>query len=166
MKHMIRNVILSILSITLFAFIYICVFKISVIAICILLLFLALYGFLMGWSWKSTEELKKYEQKQIHFELEQKDTQKILFFSLMTLSPSYLCVFLFSLIPLYTYEVWFLTVFPCIFVNCLPAIGVLDEYYVLTQKKLPFLAWFLCLSASSCLVGVITSFVILKSIGM
>ena len=99
MKHIIRNVILSILSITLFAFIYISVFKISVIAICILVLFLALYGFLMGWSWKSTEELKKYEQKQIHFELEQKDTQKILFFSLMTLSPSYLCVFLFSLIP-------------------------------------------------------------------
>ena len=80
-------------------------------------IFLALffaYGMCMGESWKSMEKLKEYEQKLIHFGLDHKDYNRILYFSLTTLLPTYFCVFLVSLVPLYTYEVWFITVFPCI----------------------------------------------------
>lgn len=68
-----------------------------------------------------------------------------------------LCVLLASLIPLYTYEVWLVTVLPCIVINCLPAISVPEEYHSLTRRKLPFIACFLLLTVACCLSGVLVS---------
>lgn len=165
MKRIISSIILFILSITFLACIYVSVFNVSVTAICILVLFFAIYGFCMDSSWKSMKKLKEYENKLIHFELTSKDDARILLFSLKTLFPTYFCVFLVSLIPLYRYEVWFITVFPCIFINCLPAISVLDEYYGLTHKKLPFITLFFIIIAIFSLVGIIiSSFVLQKMI--
>lgn len=162
MKRSISNIILFILSITFCSCIYIGSFKVSIDALCILFIIFALYGFCMGLGWKSIEKLRKYEQKSIHFCLTKKDDVKILLFSLTSLSPTYFCVILLSLVPLYTYEVWFITVFPCIFLNCLPAISVLEEYYELTYKKSPFLVLFFMITVAFCLMGVIASSLIMK----
>lgn len=162
MKRIIGNIILFILSITFFFCIYVYAFKISVVAICILLALFFAYGMCMGESWKSMEKLKKYEKKLIHFGLDHKDYNRILYFSLTTLLPTYFCVFLVSLVPLYSYEVWFITVFPCIFLNILPASSVLDEYFGLTRKKLPFLLFFSLIVFISCSFGIIISHIFFK----
>ena len=108
------------------------------------------------------EKLKKYEQKLIYFELNKKDKLNILFYSLTTLSPLFFCVFLVSLVPLYTYEVWLITVFPCIILNCLPASSTMEEYYGLTHKKYPFVILFLLITIICCLLGIIASHLFLK----
>ena len=157
MKHIIRNIILFILSITFFFCTYVYAFKISVVAICILLALFFVYGMCMGKSWKSMEKLKKYEQKLIHFGLDHKDYNRILYFSLTTLLPTYFCVFLVSSVPLYTYEVWFISVFPCIFLNILPANSVWKECFELTNKKAPFLLLFLLIVIICGGLGIIIS---------
>ncbi len=162
MKRVVINILLFAVSITFLCLVYIGLFKISVAAICVLLAFFALYALCMGLSWKSMKELKKYEQKLIHFGLNKRDFSKILWFSMSTLLPSFFCVALVSFVPLFTYEVWFITVFPCILLNCLPASSVLEEYYGLTRKKLPFLALFITFTIVFCVVGVIATSIILK----
>lgn len=157
MKRMISNIILFVFSIALFCGIYIGLFKVSFVALCILFLILTLYGFCMVLSWKSTKELKKYEKKSALTTLSQRDRTKTLRFSLTALCPTYFCIALVSLIPLYTYEVWFVTVFPSIALNCLPAVSVLEEYRSLTSKRHPFLLWFATLTIASCCTGIIIS---------
>ena len=157
MKRMIGNILLFILSITVFCCIYVGLFKMSPAMVGLLLVIFALYGACMGAGWKSMEQLKKFERKAVHFGLTRKDESKILLYSLATLCPSYFCVILVSLIPLYTHEIWFITVFPCIMLNCLPASSVLEEYYGLTHSKLSFVVYFLLLTVACCLLGVIGS---------
>ena len=155
MIRIIRNVILFLISIMFFSYVYIYIFKVPLYVILIILLIFVVYGFIMGWGEKSIRELKKYEQKLIHFGLNKKDESKILLFSLTALSPTYLCVILVSSIPLYTYEVWFITAFPCIILNCIPALSVLEEYHGLVNKKCLFLILFSVLTFICCLIGVI-----------
>lgn len=162
MKRLIGNILLFVISMTFVCYIYIGLFKISVVAFCILSLILALYTFCMTLSWKSMGELKKQAQKLVCYGLSKNDRSKILLLSLTTLSPTYFCVLLVSLVPLYTYEIWFITVFPCVFLNCLPASSVLEEYQGLTSKKLPFLLCFLMLTIVFCLMGMVTSSLIFK----
>lgn len=157
MKRLIGHILLFLLSVTVFSCIYVGLFKISITIVLILLAVFALYGFCMGLSYKSMEQIKKYERKAVHFGLTRKDHSKILLFSLTTLSPTYFCVVLVSLVPLFTYEVWLITVLPCIFLNCLPATSVLEEYSGLTHQKLPFVSSFLLLTIAFCLLGVIGS---------
>lgn len=157
MKRMIGNILLFILSITIFCCIYIGLFKMSLVVVGLLLVIFALYGTCMGAGWKSMVQLKKYERKAIHFGLTRKDESKILLYSLTTLCPSYFCVILVSLIPLYTYEIWFITVFPCIILNCLPASSVLEEYRSLTHSTYPFVAVFMSLTVAFCLLGTFVS---------
>lgn len=111
---------------------------------------------------KSKYELKKYEIKLINSGLTKKDDSKVLFFSLTSLSPTYFCITLVSMIPMYTHEVWFITVFPCILLNYLPASIVLDEYYCLVHKKLPFLITLLLLTVIFCFIGITVSGFIIK----
>ena len=157
MKRMIGNILLFLLSITLFICIYVGLFRMSLSVVGILLVIFALYGSCMGAGWKSMEELKKYERKAVHFGLTRQDESKILLFSLTTLCPSYFCMILVSLVPLYTHEIWFITVFPCILLNCLPASSILEEYHGLTHSKLPFVAYFMLLTIVCCLLGVLLS---------
>ena len=157
MKRMIGNILLFLLSITLFICIYVGLFRMSLSVVGILLVIFALYGSCMGAGWKSMEELKKYERKAVHFGLTRQDESKILLFSLTTLCPSYFCMILVSLVPLYTHEIWFITVFPCILLNCLPASSILEEYHGLTHSKLPFVAYFMLLTIACCLLGVLLS---------
>ena len=157
MKNIIRDVILYILSITLFFAVYVCIFKISIITLYIFLILFCVYGICMNISWKSTRELKKYEQKLVKCGLDNKDYNKILYISLATLLSTYFCIFSVSLIPLYTYEIWFITVFPCILLNILPASSVLEEYFELTRKRLPFLLFFILIIIICCSLGIFIS---------
>ena len=162
MKRIIGYLLLGAGSIAIFFCIYIKMFKMSLAFIAGILLFLIIYATVMGFGWKSMEQLKKYEQKAIHFGLDKENNIKILFYSLTTLSPLMLCVFLVSLIPIYTYIVWLITVFPCVIINCLPAIAVLDEYRSLTQKRLPFVMCFNFLMIVCCLGGILVSRLLFK----
>ena len=155
MKRVIGNLILFILSMTLFCCIYMGLFKVSVATILILLAFFALYACCMGLGWKSLEELKKYEKKQVRVGLDESDYPKILLYCLTSLMPTYFCVFLVSLVPVFTYSVWLITVLPAIFLNCLPLSSILEEYYCLTHKRTPFLAIFILLTVICCLIGVV-----------
>ena len=157
MKRLIGQIILFVLSITFFSCIYIGVFKMSVTAVCILLAILALYAVCMGIGEKGMRELRKYEQKLIHFGPDEKDGRKILLFSLLTLCPAWFCVILVSAVPLYAYTVWLITVFPCILLNCLPMSGVLEEYHGLTRRKAPFVVCCVFITAGLCLVGAVGS---------
>ena len=157
MKRITFQILLFLLSFTLLACVYVGMLKISVKVFLVILIILSLYVLAMGAGWKSMEGLKKYEQKAIHFGLTQKDNSKILACSLAALSPSYFCVILVSLVPLYTHEIWFITVFPCIFLNCLPASSVLEEYHGLTRNKLPFVSLFLLLTVTCSIVGMFLS---------
>ena len=163
MKRIIINLVAFLFSIALFCGVYIVVFKASPLTLGILWVVLILYGFCMGLSWKGTEKIKIYEQRAVHFGLSKEDEPKILLFSLMTLAPSYLCIILVSLIPIISYEVWFMTVFPCIFFNILPASTVLGEYYGLTHKKLPFVLILTFITTVSCIVGVVLSRLLFKT---
>ena len=157
MKRLIGHILLFLLSVTVFSCIYVGLFKISITIVLILLAVFALYGFCMGLGYKSMEQIKKYERKATHSGLTRKDDARILLFSLTTLSPTYFCVVLVSLVPLYTYEVWLITILPCILLNCLPATSVLEEYSGLTHQKFPFVSSFLLLTMACCLLGIIGS---------
>ena len=112
-----------------------------------------------------TNKLKKYEKKQVRVGLVEEDYLKILLFCLTSLMPTYFCVFLVSLVPLFTYSIWFITVFPAILLNCLPVSSILDEYYCLTHRKAPLLIIFISLTLACCLVGVVTINLITSAVG-
>ncbi len=47
-------------------------------------------------------------------------------------TPIYLCIFIAALLPIYTYEVGFVTVFPVVILNCIPLSSIADflkNYY-------------------------------------
>lgn len=157
MKRVIIELILFVLSITFFGIIYIGMFKISFNVFFIFSIIVVSYVFCMAVEDKSVRKLKKYEKKIIKFQLTKKECSNILLYSLTALTPTYFCVVLVSLIPMYTYEVWFITVFPCILLNCLPASVVLDEYHHLVHKKFPFLAIFILITILFCFIGIVVS---------
>ena len=157
-KRIISNILLFILSISFLSYVYIKLFKLSVSTFCVISSILVLYAFGMTFSEKSVKKLEEYEQKLIHLGLNKKDNSKILLFALASLFPTYFCITLLSLIaliPSYTYVIWLITVFPLILINLFPAITILEEYYMLTRKKAPFVATFVFFTAFCCFFGII-----------
>ncbi len=164
MKRLISNILVFAISLALFIFIYVDRINIPVSLICVVGVIFFFYGLCMAWSWKSTEKIQAYEKRLIHFGLTEKDESRILLFSLIILTPMFFCDLLVSLIPLYTSALWFISVFPCIFFTFIIALGVLDEYYILTHKKAPFLVWFFVLTVAICLIGIIISSLMLSKL--
>ncbi len=161
MKRILKNLLLGIVVISLFSYTYIKLLKVSVVAVVIILSVICLYGVCMGICEGSMKQLKKIEMTQKHFGLAKKERFRVLLFSLTTLAPFYFLVLLFSLIPMFTYEVWFITIFPCILFISLPMSSVLDEYHTLTQKKLPFIVSFTVILVTLMLIGMtVTSMII------
>ena len=154
MKRVISNILTFLLSVTFVFGVFIYIFEISVVTVGLLLIIFVIYGLCMGICEKSMRQLKKYEQKSIHIGLIEKDHSKILWFSILSLFPTYFCIFMVSLVPLFTYEIWFITAFPCILMNCFPAISIFEEYHGLTRKKLPFLMLFFIITAVCCILGI------------
>ena len=160
MKRIVGNVLLYVLSLIaaiIFGFLYIKVFKFSLVVIAAFFVFLAVYASFIAFGWKSMQKLNAYEQRLIHFGLNKEDESKVLFYSLSALSPMWLCIFLVSCIPLFTNGVWMVTIFPCIFLSCMPAATVLEEYYGLTRKKLPFVLLSVLFAVICCLLGIAVS---------
>jgi len=153
----IKNILLGIVMISVFSYFYIKMFKASVTIVAVILIIIFLYAVCMGVCEESMKQLKKYEMIKMHREFLKKDYHKVLFFSLTTLSPTFFCVLLMASIPLFVYEVWFLTCFPCLVITTLPMNSVLEEYCVLTQKKLPFIVLFAAVIILLMSVGIAVS---------
>ena len=162
MKRIVTYILLFLLSISLLYILYIDFLKISLSTVLILLAILLLYGFCMAFGEKGIREIKKQEQKLIHFELTPKDRSQTLYFALLSLFPTYFLCFLVSLFPVHSHGIWFLTVFPCIGLNCVPASSVFEDYNALTQKKVPFFVGFFSVTAACCLSGLLISSFLLK----
>ena len=162
MKRIITYILLFLLVIGLLYILYIDFLKISLSTILILLAILLLYGFCMAFGEKGIREIKKQEQKQIHFGLTPKDRSQTLRFALLSLFPTYFLCFLVSLLPVHTHGIWFLTAFPCICLNCVPASSVFEDYHALTHKKLPFFLGFFSAIAVCFLGGILISLFVLE----
>ena len=86
-----------------------------------ILAFTVLFSFLyfcVGAVGKSRKKLKEYEERLTHSTFDKKDYKSVLWNFITLLSPTYFAAFLVSFIPLYSYEVWFAVVFPCVIINC------------------------------------------------
>ena len=102
---------------------------------------LTLYGFTSGISAWGMTEMKKYEQIQNARGILPEDHPKLLLCALLIPLPLHFCTLLASLIPITTWEVWFITIFPCVFLTFQPIRAVGDVYDLYTRKKRLF--WFL-----------------------
>jgi hypothetical protein len=80
-------------------------------------------------------EMKKYEAIQNARGILPEDHPKILLCALTIPLPLHFCTLLASLIPITTWEVWFITIFPCIFLTFQPIRAVADVYDLYTRKK-------------------------------
>ncbi len=108
----------------------------------ILTAFLILYGGTMAVS-------EFAERKLLCLERQNKITaNKLFYLSAMILCPIYLFWFLFSMIPIFSYEVWLITGFPIILVSCIP-LHTLSDYW----KKVS-LFWLLQLLVYGCCLAI------------
>lgn len=122
---------------------YINLFKISALAVAIIFAFLLLYALCMGLAEESMKKIKTYDIMLSTVGLTEADRAKVLLYSLTTLAPTYFCIMVISLIPLFRYGAWFILVFPpCLVMISGPAIAVSDVCKELTGKKLSFWALF------------------------
>ena len=131
----------NILEGLLYFILYICYQKtIGAHSALVLIVFLALY---LG-SMVVSDFAKK---KLICFEKQNNVTfKRLFFFSILVLCPIYLFWFLISIIPIFSYEIWFVTGFPIILISGIP-LYVLSEYWKSTLK---ILFWWLQLFVYSC----------------
>lgn len=162
MKRIITYIVLFLLSVGLLYILYIDLLKISLSTILILFVVLLFYGFCMAFGEKGIREIKKQEQKLIHFGLTSKDLSQTLRFALLALSPTYFLCFLVSLLPIRAHGLWLFTVFPCIYLSCVPATSVFEDYHALTHKKLPFVLGFFSVVTAACLGGTLISLFVLE----
>ena len=119
-------------------FVYRGLFKIPLAFILVASFAIALYGGAMGFSQLGMRRLLKYEKTYIYMNIPKKEYPKIMLCCVLALLPIYFCIMLASLIPIFTYEVWFITLFPCLFVSLIPAKEVYDAQYPLTHYKHSF----------------------------
>jgi hypothetical protein len=87
---------------------------------------------------KSREEICREIYKAVRAELIPEDSPKIFSASLLSLCPIFFCICLASAFPIMVYEVWFITVFPCLIVSYFPIKEVFDVYRSLTREKVRF----------------------------
>ena len=121
--------------------IYLNFFKMSFKTILAFIILSSFLYFCVGAVGKSRKKLKEYEERLTHSTFDKKDYKSVLWNFITLLSPAYLAAFLVSFIPLYSYEVWFAVVFPCVILNCVAFFHTLDEYYWIPFKKTLILAF-------------------------
>jgi len=96
---------------------------------------LTLYGIATAASAYGMTEMQKFEQIQNARGILPEDHPKLLFCALLIPLPLHFCTLLASLIPITTWEVWFITIFPCVFLTFQPIRAVGDVYDLYTRKK-------------------------------
>lgn len=100
--------------------------------------FLVLYGLTAAASTWGMQEIQKYETIRNARGILSEDHPKLLLCASVIPLPLHFCILLASLIPITTYEVWFVTIFPCIFITLQPIRAVCDVYQSFTYKKYRF----------------------------
>lgn len=138
MKRLIYNILLFIGVLLILFFAYRNIFDGDILPIILMVVFFSLYGAVMGLGEVGMRKLKKYEYKAVHSAIEVSDHPKIFGASLLSLSPIFFCIGLISAFPITVYEVWFITVFPCLIISYFPIKEVFDVYRSLTRKKARF----------------------------
>ena len=138
MKQWIYNILLFIGILLIFIFSCRNIFDGHALPIILIALFFALYGGAMWLGEIGMRRLKKYVYKAVRAELIPEDSPKIFSAALLSLFPIFFCVCLVSTFPITVYEVWFITVFPCLIVSYFPIKEVFDVYRSLTREKARF----------------------------
>jgi hypothetical protein len=138
MKNFIIKISMFALICGIVLFVYRSLFKIPIVFILVAAITLTLYGCAMGFSQFGMRKLMKYEKMYVYTNIPKKEYYKIILCCELSLLPIYFCVILASLIPIFTYEVWFITLFPCLFVSLIPAKEVYEAQYPLTHYKISF----------------------------
>ncbi len=139
MKKVILNIITFIICLALAIWFYLPIFQNNTIIAVAIMSLILIYGAAMSVSGYGMWKIKYYEIKAVHKGLSEKERKNILFYSVLTLCPTYYCLVLSSIFPMIGYEIWFLTVFPCLIIISLPIKTVAEEYYHFTHKKWLFL---------------------------
>lgn len=150
MKRLIYNILLFVGILLILFFAYRNIFDGHALPIILSVSFLTLYGGAMALGEIGMQRLKKYEYKAVHKGLESEDSSKIYGAAILSLFPMFFCIGLASAFPIMVYEVWFITVFPCLIVSYFPIKEVFDEYYSLTRKKAGF--WITVFAVSAVLL--------------
>ena len=119
-------------------FVYRSLFNIPIVFILVAAVALLLYGCAMGFSQFGMRKLIKYEKMYVYTNIPKKEYSKIMLCCVLALLPIYFCIMLASLIPIFTYEVWIITLFPCLFISLIPAKEVYEAQYPLTHFKIRF----------------------------
>ena len=105
-----------------------------VIAMCLL------YGVTVAFSDWGIRSFQKMRKKIYHGgELTVGEKKKLFGYSLAVLCPMYYCILIVSAIPLFSYEVWYVTIFPILVITGMPFSAVLDEFSAITGKKACFI---------------------------
>ena len=147
MKRLIYNILLFVGILLILLFAYRNIFGGHAMPIVLSVAFLTLYGGAMALGEIGMRRLKRYEYKAVRNGLTSDDHPKIFRAAVLTLFPVFFCIGLASAFPITVYEVWFITVFPCLIVSYFPIKEVFDEYYSLTRKKAGFLITVLAVSS-------------------
>ena len=93
----------------------------TVTIIIILIIFIAAYGVLFGISQRSSLKLARI------IDSDNRTMRQLILFSIGSMLPMYFCYAIASFIPMFQYEVWFITVFPLIIIHCVPLYAMADE---------------------------------------
>ena len=137
----IQNIRKYILEGFLYFFLYVCYQKIiGANGALILTVFLVLYG--------ATITISNFAKEKLIFLERQNNVtpKKLFYFSIFILCPIYLFWLLISVIPIISYEAWFITGFPIMVVCSIPCY-VVSEYWKSASK---IFFWLLQLSVYSC----------------
>lgn len=138
MKRWIYNILLFVGVFIVLLFAYRNIFEGDILPVILTLVFFALYGAVMGLGEVGTHRLKKYEYKAVRSAIEISDHPKIFGAALLSLLPIFFCIGLASAFPIMVYEVWFITVLPCLIVSYFPIKEICDVYRSLTRRRVAF----------------------------
>ena len=92
----------------------------SVTIIIILIIFIAAYGVLFGISQRSSLKLARI------IDSDNRTMRKLILLSIGSMLPMYFCYAIVSFIPMFQYEVWFITVLPLIIILCVPLYAIMQ----------------------------------------
>ncbi len=138
MKNIIIKISMFAVICGIVLFVYRSLFNIPIVFILVVAATLILYGCAMGFSQFGMRKLIKYEKMYVYTNIPKKEYPKIMLCCVLAFLPIYFCIMLASLIPIFTYEVWFITIFPCLFISFIPAKEVYEAQYPLTHYKTSF----------------------------
>ncbi len=138
MRRIFYNLLLFMLTLGMGIFFYCQVFHGHVGLAIGIIAFLFVYALAMAASQFGMQKLQGYEKYVIYHRIEERDRPRILGYAVLALLPVNICVLLASLIPITTYEIWFITVFPCILLIALPIKEIYGVQYPLTHYKASF----------------------------